>query len=229
MTDHQGAHPEDTRLIGAAMARDQEAVRLVWERYRRWVAALILAYKPREADLEDLLQDVAMSFVRRVHELRDPAAFKPWLRSVAINAARLSGRKQTLAKKHGRQIRLLVEQDSPGPTTPDVAAAQREDAGRLLRLAMELPETYREPLLLRCMQGMSYREIGEITGLPETTIETRIARGRRMLRERAASQEAVGREPPPTPPGVASETEDRGTEEEEPSRLRDGADRGKHT
>jgi RNA polymerase sigma-70 factor (ECF subfamily) len=202
MTDFDGAHPEDTRLIEAAIASDPDALRLVWERHRRWAAALILAYKPREADLEDLLQEVAMSFVRRVHELRDPAAFKPWLRSVAINAARLSGRKQTLAKKHGRHLKLLVEQDGSGSTAPDVATAQREEAQRLLRLAMELPETYREPLLLRCMHGMSYREIGEITGLPESTIETRIARGRRMLREKAALQEVAGREPPPGPLGA---------------------------
>ena len=129
MTDFDGAHPEDTRLIEAAIASDPDALRLVWERHRRWAAALILAYKPREADLEDLLQEVAMSFVRRVHELRDPAAFKPWLRSVAINAARLSGRKQTLAKKHGRHLKLLVEQEGlqasrsavteVAPTTPE--------------------------------------------------------------------------------------------------------------
>lgn len=207
MAELEGAHPEDTRLIRSAVAGDPDAVRLAWERHRRWVAALILAYKPRETDLEDLLQDVAMAFVRRVHELRDPAALKPWLRSVAINAARLAGRKQTLGRKHGRRLHLLVEQDSAAPPTPDVAAAQREDARRLLDLAMGLPETYREPLLLRCMHGMSYREIGEITGLPETTIETRIARGRRMLREQAARQEIAVREPPPTPPGVEEQGE----------------------
>jgi RNA polymerase sigma-70 factor (ECF subfamily) len=54
-----------------------------------------------------------------------------------------------------------------------------------MALAMNLDEGYREPLLLRCVQELSYREIGEILGLPETTVETRIARGRRMLREAA--------------------------------------------
>ena len=202
MTEHDGRQPEDTRLIEAAIRGDRDAIRVVWDQHRRWVAALILAYKPREAELEDLLQDVAMTFVRRIDELREPAALKPWLRSVSINAARLAGRKQTLARKHGRKLRLLVEQGSDSPDTPDVATAQQEDARRLLNLAMQLPETYREPLLLRCMQGMSYKEIGQITGLPETTIETRIARGRRMLRERAASQEDVARQPRPTLPGV---------------------------
>jgi DNA-directed RNA polymerase specialized sigma24 family protein len=56
-------------------------------------------------------------------------------------------------------------------------------------VAKELPDGYREPLLLKCVHGMSYREIGEVMGLPESTIETRIARGRRMLREAAEQAE----------------------------------------
>lgn len=216
MTEHDDTQPdaEDTSLAEAAIARDSEAVRLVWDRHRRWVAALLLAYKPREVDLEDLLQEVAMTFVRRIGELRDPEALRPWLRTVAINTARLAGRKQTTARKHSRKLRLMVEQEGDRSRTPDIAASQREDAHRLLNLAMELPEGYREPLLLRCMQGMSYREIGRIVGLPETTIETRIARGRRMLREKAALQESKARQVRVMRPGAETEAKkkDRGSE-----------------
>lgn len=210
MTGFEGGHPDDGlhSLVASAIARDPEAVRLLWDRQRRWVAALLLAYKPREADLEDLLQEVAMAFVRKISELREPEAFKPWLRSVAINAARLAGRKQTTARKHTQQFRLMVERDTPGPSTPDVVSAQREEGRRLLDLAMQLPETYREPVLLRCVHGMSYREISRIMGIPETTVETRIARGRRMLRERAAGQESARRaeQGMPKRPGVGDET-----------------------
>ncbi len=209
MTEIEGEHPDDGlgTLVGAAIARDPEAVRLLWDRQRRWVAALLLAYKPREADLEDLLQEVAMAFVRKIGELREPEAFKPWLRSVAINAARLAGRKQTTTRKHSREFRLMVERNSERPVASDVALAKREEGRRLLDLAMQLPEAYREPLLLRCLHGMSYREIGRIVGLPETTIETRIARGRRMLRERAAGQESARRAEGAQPgPSVAKKT-----------------------
>jgi RNA polymerase sigma-70 factor (ECF subfamily) len=58
-------------------------------------------------------------------------------------------------------------------------------------LAARLPDGYREPLLLKCVRGLSYRQIGELMGLPETTVETRIARGRRMLRELAAADGGV--------------------------------------
>ncbi len=55
--------------------------------------------------------------------------------------------------------------------------------------AGELPEGYRERLLMRCARGMGYKQIGAILDLPETTIETRIARGRRMLRELAGCEQ----------------------------------------
>ncbi|MCL4741528.1 MAG: sigma-70 family RNA polymerase sigma factor [Phycisphaerales bacterium] len=179
--------------LAAALAGDPDAVRALWQRHRRWVAGVILAYKPRHADLEDLLQDVAMTFVRRLGDLRDPASLRPWLRSVAINAARLAARKARSRPDHAPNRRSTVESvpQPAGAETPDAIAARREDATRLLNLALELPESYREPLLLRCIHGMSYREIGLVVGLPETTIETRIARGRRTLRELAA-RHAIG-------------------------------------
>jgi len=68
---------------------------------------------------------------------------------------------------------------------PSATPTRREEAARLLDLARKLPDGYREPLLLKSVQGLSYRQIGNILGIPETTVETRIARGRKQLREMA--------------------------------------------
>lgn len=192
----EGLDDSTDPTLAAALGGDPDAVRAIWQRHRRWVAGVLLAYKPRHVDLEDLLQDVAMTFVQRLGDLRDPASLRQWLRSVAINAARFAARKARSRPDLAPARRSTVEH-TPQPAngeTPDVLAARREDATRLLNLALSLPESYREPLLLRCIHGMSYREIGLVVGLPETTVETRIARGRRMLRELAA-RHAVG----PTP------------------------------
>jgi RNA polymerase sigma-70 factor (ECF subfamily) len=169
----------------------------LWEQHRRWVAAILLAYKPRDVDVEDLLQDVAVSVVRHGHELRDGAAFRPWLRTIAINAARASARSEKL-RRHAR----LTSTDSSGRETTvepvdESHGSDREvqkeldaEARRILDLALELPDGYREPLLLKSLREMSYRQIGQTLGLPETTIETRIARARKMLRELAAARPA---------------------------------------
>jgi len=189
-------------LVRQAIAGDHLALRSLWEANRRWVAAVILAHKPASADVDDILQDVAVSVVAKVSSLDDPSNFQPWLRVVAMNAARLVGRKLSVGP---RMVRFESFDDEAGALsagTTDGAFASRsagparqnevgEEAGRLMALAMEMHPDYREPLLLRCVHELSYAEIGSILGLPETTIETRIARGRKMLRERALAMNSV--------------------------------------
>ncbi len=172
-------------LVAAAIRGDADAARRVWEGERRWVAAVLLAHKPRDAELDDLLQDVALSYVRTITTLRDAGAFRPWLRTVAINAARASGRKASRRRRDEAkgEIDLSGVAQAEAGGTPDLAT--REAAGTVLDLALGLPEGYREPLLLRCVRGMSYREISALMAIPETTVETRIARARRMVREMA--------------------------------------------
>lgn len=170
---------------GGAPLFGPDEIRRIWRDHRRWVAAILLAHKPREVDVEDLLQVVAVAVVRKIGELRDPAAVKPWLRTVAINAARASGRDVTRSRRHLKLVRDRSAANAASPRSSDDSAARREEADRLMALARTLPEGYREPLLMRCVRGMSYKQIGAVLDLPETTIETRIARGRRMLRELA--------------------------------------------
>ncbi len=190
-----GSNGVDRSVVAAAMRGQADALQEVWEDHRRWVAGVLLAHKPREADLEDLLQEVAMTLVRTIGKLRDGAMLRPWLRTVAINAARASGRSTGVRRravetwKQDHQAGLEAAQAAPAPPR---TLADRQEGGRLIELARTLPEGYREPLLLRCVRGMSYREIGELMGLPETTIETRIARGRRMLRELADEPALAG-------------------------------------
>lgn len=180
--------------VAAAVRGDAEAIRALWQENRRWVAAVLLAHKPRQAELDDLLQDVAMTFVRTIGRLRDEAMLRPWLRTVAINAARAAGRETRRRRaKLGWQVSPESQSEDVGVPAPQGdeparAAQQHEESGRLTRLAARLPEGYREPLILKAVRGLSYRQIGALMGLPETTIETRIARGRRMLREMAMAE-----------------------------------------
>lgn len=170
---------DQTLPIESAIAGHSDALSQVWVGVRRWVAVILIAHKPREADLEDLLQLVALQVCRKVHEVRDPSLFKPWLRTVTINIAREQGRKAT--RKRAGMLRLVGRSRNEPDQIGNMQLS--EDAKRVLDAALSLPEKYREPVLMRCQQSMSYKQIAEVLSLPETTIETRIARGRRMLRE----------------------------------------------
>ncbi len=190
--------PVGRALIAQAIRGDHEALRRLWNEHRRWVAAILLAHMPRSGwgggggpELDDLLQEVAVTVVSKVSGLRDEAAFKPWLRAVALSVAKTSGRR-TKVRKEGwlklvsfRGGAAAGEEDDEAGGPSSARAQTLAEGRRLMDLAAELPDGYREPLLLKCVQGMSYKQIGEVMNLPDTTIETRIARARRMLRERA--------------------------------------------
>ena len=70
-------------------------------------------------------------------------------------------------------------------------AARRDAAQRLLAQVLSLPGEYREPLLLRCVRSLSYQQISLILDMPVTTVETRLARARRMLREEVGEEVAA--------------------------------------
>ena len=155
----------------------------IWHTHRRWVAAILLAHMPREAEVEDLLQEVAMRLVQHADKLTDPGAVRPWLRTVAINTARTHGRRTKVRRAAFPRLATDPIPEAPAAHDPD-RDADRARGAAAMELARELPEEYREPLLLRAVRGLSYRQIADILGVPITTIETRLVRARRMLRER---------------------------------------------
>ena len=125
----------------------------------------------------------------KLGEVRDPRAVRPWLRTVALNtahAAARSGKRRAGDERMGDSADEYAGRGTGGSPRGLPAQLEQAEHGRMLmELSARLPEGYREPLILKAVHGLSYREIGEIMGLPETTIETRIARGRRMLRDLA--------------------------------------------
>lgn len=186
----------DVALIERARAGDRDAQQEIWHAHRRWVAAIILAHRPRSVEVDDLMQEVALKIVSKFSTLRDASAFKPWLRQIVINICRGAARslKPTLrlatAERDaaepaaGNRVAMPESDEALGEADVD----RHEAARRLLDQAMTLPSEYREPLLLRCIRSMSYQQISEILELPVTTIETRLARARRMLREEVGEE-----------------------------------------
>ncbi len=180
--------PDEAHSLAArAIEGDPDAIRDLWRQHRRWVAAILLAHMPRDADVDDLLQEVAMAVLRNISALREPRLFRSWLRTIAMNTAR------TAARKRNVRLRLVGAEplDESRVSAPQSASPEtRELAHRALALARELHADYSEPLLMRCTHGMTYRQIAAAMGVPVTTIETRLARARKMLRARLDEEEA---------------------------------------
>ena len=171
--------PEEARLHARAAAGDRAALEEVWRANRRWIAAVVAAHAPQGADIDDLLQEVAATLVSKHHHVRDAGSIRGWLRVVAINAARMEARKRSV----DRRVLRAVAEERRAP----VAAPSDSGAAETLALVGRLPPIYSEPLLLQSVQGLSQRQIADLLDVPETTVETRLARARRTLRELARS------------------------------------------
>lgn len=182
-------------LIERARGGDRDAQNALWRANRRWVAAIILAHRPRSVDVEDLMQDVAVKFISKLETLRDANSFKPWLRQIAINSCRGAARRG----KPGLRLASGEQPEAGEVATPAIerdagrsGIEHRDAAARLYAQLLTLPSEYSEPLIMRCIQDLSYQQISEILELPVTTVETRLARARRMLRQELDGQVLEG-------------------------------------
>jgi predicted RNA polymerase sigma factor len=89
--------------------------------------------------------------------------------------------------------------------TPSPRFELNDEAQRIMLLAESLPEGYREPLLLKAVHGMRTRQISEILDLPEATVDTRVSRARRMLREQVMEQNTEVRDQKSNAPHAGSD------------------------
>lgn len=171
--------PAPDHLVVLAMQGDHRAQSDLWRAHRPWLAAVLLSHKPRELDIEDLMQDVAVKFVSKLHTLRDAESFRPWLRRIAINIAREAARSLRTRGNQSIEEDVYVQDRF---LEPEADGRLHDEAAGLLHHAATLPVEFREPLLLRCVRGLSSAQIAQLLDLPRTTVETRLSRARRMLR-----------------------------------------------
>ena len=134
------------------------------------------------ADAEDAAQEAFLRAFRHFDTFRG-VAIKPWLFAILRNVC------WTIRKSSAHSAAALDDDDdravplwSAEPETPETEVLRQRDSTEVRRLLDELPVAFREVLVLREIDDLSYREIAEIIGVPVGTVMSRLARGRGMLR-----------------------------------------------
>ena len=162
-------------LVGAALAGDREGFGRLYARFAPLVHGILLARVPR-AEVDDLVQDIFLHAFKKLHTLRDAAAFGPWIAMIARNRA----------IDFHRRSRETVEltDDVRGSNTSDSRAAE------ILEMIRNLPEAYRETLVLRLVEGMTGPEIAALTGMTAASVRVNLHRGMKQLRAKMGLSEA---------------------------------------
>lgn len=164
---------QETTLVRAAQHGDRTAFGQLYEHYGRLIHGILLAHVSY-GDAEDLMQDVFVKALERLSGLREAAAFSGWLTAIA----------RRTATDHLRARRTISEPESAlaGGNTPE------GEAFAVLGVIQRLPESYRETLVLRLVEGMTGPEIAARTGLTPDSVRVNLCRGMKLLREQLKSK-----------------------------------------
>ena len=163
-------------LIQAVLAGDRDKYGRLYGLYSPLVHGILLARVPR-GEAEDLVQDIFLHALKKLHTLRDLNAFGPWIGMIARNRA----------MDFHRKSRETVDLSDDLKT----ADSTENKAAEILELIRSLPDAYRETLVLRLVEGMTGPEIALRTGLTAASVRVNLHRGMKLLREKLGFKEGL--------------------------------------
>jgi RNA polymerase sigma-70 factor (ECF subfamily) len=150
-------------------------------------------------DAEDAVQECYLRALRHFDSYRGPA-MKPWLLAILRNVC-----KAEFARRGKEEVPTdfaqdeSVAEDMPmwqePQASPEKLILRQQDSATIRRLVADLPEPFRETIVLREVNDLSYQEIAEVAGVPVGTVMSRLARARAMLRSAWNAAEAATSRP----------------------------------
>lgn len=179
-------------LVRKAAAGDEGAMERLLMRAQEVAYRFSLLVCGHAEDAEDVMQDALLNTYRHVRQIKDPEAFRTWLYQTVRNACLMKRRRRVDEPARFTSIEQGGTDAEGEPVAVDVADTgpavdqQLENSwlGERLRSALaRLAPSYRVIVVLREMEGLSTREVAQITGFSEANVKTRLHRARLMLRK----------------------------------------------
>ena len=172
---------DERALVKKLNRGSRSALDTAVERFTPYVSAVILrplAGRACREDVEELCADVFVALWSHAHQLDPEQGLRPWLAAVARNKAknRLRRREQTLPLEED----IL---DLPGPDDPAGALEQKEEQALVRRALLTLPQPDQEIFLRHYYYAQGVKEIAAALDMNESTVKTRLRRGRFKLKE----------------------------------------------
>lgn len=186
--------PEVSDLIARCQTGDRRAFDNLVARYQRYVFNLIYQHLGDNDEIEDVAQEVFLRIFKFIRKYRGNASLESWIYKIVLNYCR------THARRRSSLFRLLV----PTTTTrrdeersfelldtlpdrsydPAKTVEQRKIVQDILDAVRGLPEIYRNILIMREVNELSYEEIADILGISIGTVKSRISRARDLVRQK---------------------------------------------
>ncbi len=183
-----GKAANDKDLVARAKKGDKAAFEGLVKMYSKYVytTSFFILRDPHEA--EDASQEVFVKVYLSIKGFRGLSSFKTWIRKLTVNTcidklrlrSKLKDRKVSL-DKITEEYEVVFTKFSQ---SLEKSFFRQEAVKEVLKIVVNMEESYRLPLILRDLQDYSYREIADLTGKPIGTVKTNIHRARKIIKEK---------------------------------------------
>jgi RNA polymerase sigma-70 factor (ECF subfamily) len=181
--------PSDLELIAKFQAGDQASFEELVSRYSSKAFSLASRLTKNSEDAEEVLQDVFVTVFRKIDGFEGKSSFSSWLYRITVNAALMKLRKRRQDQSLPMEDMLPQVQNVPAPASMHGSEGETVTLRTQIGLALEdaiakLPDDYRPVFVLRDIDGLTSKEVGEILDLTIPAVKSRLHRSRLMLRKR---------------------------------------------
>ena len=180
------ASAADSDLVASAIDGLEGSFEELVRRYQRPISAYVYRMVGNYESALDLTQEIFIKVYASLRRYRSEFKFSTWIYKIAHNAAvdhlrRSSTREQSLITgSESDQFELPIESRR---LSPEQESERKERRVEIESVVRALPANYRELIILRHSQDLTYEEIVEVTGLPLGTVKNRLFRAREMMRQ----------------------------------------------
>lgn len=175
---------EENQLIQQILLGNTHAFRFLVKKYERLVFHIAGRMVDEQADLEDICQDVFIKVYKKLPEFRREAKLSTWIGTIAYREAIDFLRKKGVAINELKEFKEQRSENLIDEMHPEKIQTKAERKALVNKLIADLPPVYRTVLSLYHIEELSYKEIEEITKLPEGTIKSYLHRARQLLKDR---------------------------------------------
>jgi len=185
----------DCELVFNAVSGLEGSFEELVRRYQRPISAYVYRMVGNYDSALDLTQEIFIKVYNSLRRYRSEFKFSTWIYKIAHNSAvdhlrRINTREQSLISgPEGDHFELPIESTRP---TPEQESERKERRIEIETVVRKLPATYRELVILRHSQDLTYEEIVEVTGLPLGTVKNRLFRAREMMRQQFVEKGITG-------------------------------------
>lgn len=174
----------DEEIIRLVISGHTEAYSILIDRYKNLIFDLCYKYTYDYSKTQDLSQDIFVKVYQKLHTFKNSASFSTWLYRIGVNTC------IDWTRKNKREaVTESIDEEGYSDCLPSRAPAPEDEVidderRRFVRDAVQkLPEKYRTAVILYNYKDLSCSEISDILGIPVKTVETRLYRAKKILRE----------------------------------------------